>query len=82
MVLMADGTSKPIDQVEVGDKITNAQPDSPTTETDTVTAVHVTYTDRDYDQLTIATPAEPCSEPVDRLGEGIPSRVIDSKVTE
>ena len=58
-VLMADGTTKPIDQVEVGDKITNAQPDSPTTETDTVTAVHVTYTDRDYDQLTIATPTGP-----------------------
>ena len=58
-VLMSDGTTKPIDQVKVGDKITNAQPDSATTETDTVTAVHVTYTDRDYDQLTIATPDGP-----------------------
>lgn len=26
--------------------------------------------------------AEQCLEPVDRLGEGVPSRVIDSKVTE
>ncbi|MBS2549628.1 hypothetical protein KGQ19_22445 [Catenulispora sp. NL8] len=25
---------------------------------------------------------EQCSEPVDRLGGGVPSRVIDSKVTE
>jgi hypothetical protein len=60
-VLMADGTSKPIDQVEVGDKITNAQPDSSTTQTDTVTAVHITYTDHDYDQLTIATPTGPAT---------------------
>ena len=58
-VLMADGTTKPISQVKVGDKITNAQPDSPTTQADTVTAVHITLTDRNYDQVTIATPAGP-----------------------
>jgi hypothetical protein len=52
-VLMANGATKPIDQVKVGDKITNAQPDSSKTQTDTVTAVHITYTDHDYDQLTI-----------------------------
>jgi RHS repeat-associated protein len=60
-VLMADGTTKPISQVHVGDKITNSEPDSATTQLDTVTAVHITYTDRDYDQLTIATPTGPAS---------------------
>lgn len=58
---MADGSSKPIDQVKVGDKITNAQPGSPATQADTVTAVHITYTDHDYDQLTIATPTGPAT---------------------
>jgi RHS repeat-associated protein len=58
-VLMAEGSTKPIDQVKVGDKITNAQPDSSTTGSDTVTAVHITYTDVDYDQLTIATSTGP-----------------------
>ena len=56
-VLMADGTTKPINQIKVGDKITNAQPGSSITQADTVTAVHITLTDHDYDELTVATPA-------------------------
>lgn len=58
---MADGRTEAIDQVKVGDKITNAAPDSATTQTDTVTAVHVTLTDHDFDQLTVATPGGPQS---------------------
>jgi hypothetical protein len=58
-VKMADGTAEPIEKIKVGDKVTNAQPDSSTPQTDTVTAVHVTYTDHDYDQLTVATPSGP-----------------------
>lgn len=57
-VLMADGTSKPIDHVKVGDTITNAAPGAPWGTKDqahTVTAVHVTYTDRDYTDITVNT---------------------------
>ncbi|MBS2966872.1 hypothetical protein KGA66_27815 [Actinocrinis puniceicyclus] len=57
-VLMADGTSKPIDQIKVGDKIANnlagANPDT-RDQTHTVTAVHVTHTDHDYTDVTVAT---------------------------
>lgn len=55
-VLMADGTKKPIDQVKVGDKIGNSDPGNPTVKSDTVTDVHITYTDHDFDHLTITTP--------------------------
>ncbi|WP_285491641.1 polymorphic toxin-type HINT domain-containing protein, partial [Amycolatopsis taiwanensis] len=58
-VLMADGSTKPIDQVKVGDKILNAQPDNDKTETHTVTAIHITDTDHDFVDLTITTPDGP-----------------------
>jgi hypothetical protein len=35
-----------------------------------------------HDSAIGTTLLEQCLEPVDRLGEGVPSRVIDSKVTE
>jgi hypothetical protein len=54
-VLMANGTTKAIAQVKVGDKIANAQPDSSTVQQHVVTAVHVTYDDRDFDDLTVST---------------------------
>ena len=57
-VLMADGTSKPISQIKVGDKIANNVPGAdPGTkdQTHTVTAIHITYTDRDYTDVTIDT---------------------------
>lgn len=54
-VLMADGTNKPIDQVKVGDQISNAEPDSPTVQRHTVTAVHITDTDHDFTDVTLAT---------------------------
>ncbi|MFC0038644.1 RHS repeat-associated core domain-containing protein [Actinomadura rayongensis] len=61
-VLMADGSSKPIDQIKVGDKIANAAagvPKGTRDKTNTVTAVHVTHTDRNYTDVTIATPDGP-----------------------
>ena len=56
---MADGTSKPIDQIKVGDKIANNLPgvDAGTKDQDhVVTGIHVTKTDRDYTDVSIATP--------------------------
>jgi hypothetical protein len=58
-VLMADGSSKPIDQVAVGDTVSNAVPDSGTVEHHTVTAVHVTTTDKFFDDLTFDTSSGP-----------------------
>ncbi|GAA4617171.1 RHS repeat-associated core domain-containing protein [Actinoallomurus liliacearum] len=61
-VPLADGKSKPIDQIKVGDKIADALPGAdPGThdQTHTVTAVHVTRTDRDYTDVTIATATGP-----------------------
>jgi RHS repeat-associated protein len=54
-VLMADGTSKPIEQVRVGDQITNSEPDSDKTQQHVVTALHVTDTDRDFVDVYIDT---------------------------
>ncbi len=58
LVLMADGSSKPIDQIKVGDKIANNLPGADPGTKDqvhTVTAIHVTYTDRDYTDVSIDT---------------------------
>ncbi|MEV4603499.1 polymorphic toxin-type HINT domain-containing protein [Amycolatopsis sp. NPDC049253] len=60
-VLMADGSSKPIDQVHIGDTITNAEPDSHNAEQHVVTAVHVTTTDKSFDDLTFSTPDGPAT---------------------
>ncbi|MEW2505942.1 polymorphic toxin-type HINT domain-containing protein [Amycolatopsis sp. NPDC047767] len=58
---MADGSSKPIDQIHVGDTITNAEPDSHNAEQHVVTAVHVTTTDKSFDGLTFSTPDGPAT---------------------
>ncbi len=50
---MADNTAKPIDQIKIGDQITNAVPGKAGTETHTVTNVIVTTTDHDFVDLTI-----------------------------
>ncbi|MER6302340.1 LamG-like jellyroll fold domain-containing protein [Kitasatospora sp. NPDC001539] len=52
-VLMADGTSKRIDQIKIGDQITNAVPDQNGTQTHTVTNVIVTTTDHDFADVTV-----------------------------
>jgi RHS repeat-associated protein len=58
-VLMADGSEQTIGQVKVGDKIANSSPGNSRTQVDTVAEIHVTYSDHDYDQLTVATPGGP-----------------------
>ena len=51
-VLMADGTARPIEEVEVGDRVASADPDTGRPATATVTA---TFTHRDVDTLRITT---------------------------
>src|SRR5207248_4372744 len=45
--------------VKVGDRVTNAEPDIPTLQQHTVTAVHITGDDTDFDDLTVTTPIGP-----------------------
>jgi hypothetical protein len=55
---MADGTSKPISKIKVGDKVANGLPGSPPGTEDqshVVTAVHVTLTDKAYTDVTVQT---------------------------
>ncbi|MEV6644325.1 polymorphic toxin-type HINT domain-containing protein [Amycolatopsis sp. NPDC051371] len=54
-VLMADGTSKPIAEVKVGDEVKNAEPEDSLTEHHVVTALHITDDDRDFVGVTVAT---------------------------
>ena len=64
LVLMADGTSKPIDQVKVGDKVADNLPGvDPGTgdQAHTVTDIHVTYTDTDFTNITVHTPTGPAT---------------------
>jgi hypothetical protein len=58
-VLLADGSTKAIDRVKAGDRVKDAVPGAKTTETHTVDKVIVTTTDRDFVDLTIATPKPP-----------------------
>ncbi|MDX3195811.1 hypothetical protein PV458_46060 [Streptomyces sp. MN03-5084-2B] len=55
-VLMADGSSKPIEQVEVGDRVENAEPGSGVVERHVVSALHVTDDDRDFVDVGVLTP--------------------------
>lgn len=55
-VLMADGTAKPIKDVQPGDRVSNAEPGSRAVQRHAVTAVHVTGDDRDFDDLAVAGP--------------------------
>ncbi|MFE2374174.1 LamG-like jellyroll fold domain-containing protein [Streptomyces sp. NPDC059398] len=52
-VLMANGTSKAIAQVKVGDTIANSVPGTSGTEAHKVTAVIVTHTDHDFVDVTV-----------------------------
>ena len=45
---MANGTTEPIDQIKVGNKIENSVPGQRCTQVNTVTAVIVTHTDHDF----------------------------------
>jgi RHS repeat-associated protein len=55
-VLMADGTTKRLDRIEVGDKVANSEPESNNTEQHEVMAVIVTDADKDYVDLTVSNP--------------------------
>ncbi|MFJ8813037.1 polymorphic toxin-type HINT domain-containing protein [Amycolatopsis thermoflava] len=55
----ADGSTKPIAALKLGDEITNAEPDDPNTQKHVVTAIHITDDDRDFATVTIATPNGP-----------------------
>ncbi|WP_188316770.1 polymorphic toxin-type HINT domain-containing protein [Solihabitans fulvus] len=57
-VLMVDGNSKPIQDVAVGDTITNSEPDSEVVERHAVTEIHITDDDRAFVDLTIAAGAD------------------------
>ncbi|MGW0575453.1 LamG-like jellyroll fold domain-containing protein [Streptomyces sp. NPDC002920] len=52
-VLMADGTTKAIDRVRVGDRIANSVPGAAGTEAHEVTDVIVTHTDHDFVDVTV-----------------------------
>jgi hypothetical protein len=56
-VLMADGSSKPIQDVHVGDQVTNKDPETGQVQTHTVMATHVTDDDSDFVDLTVQTPS-------------------------
>ena len=56
-VLLADGNSKPLDKIKIGDKVANALPGADLhtkNRAHVVTAVHVTRTDRDYTNLVLS----------------------------
>ncbi|MFJ8136846.1 LamG-like jellyroll fold domain-containing protein [Streptomyces sp. NPDC096013] len=57
-VLMADGTTKAIEQMKVGDTIANSVPGIAGTEAHKVTAVIVTHTDHDFVDLTVKAAVE------------------------
>lgn len=54
-VLMADGHTKPIEDVQVGDEVENALPGDSASQKHRVTAIHRTTTDTDFTRLTIKT---------------------------
>lgn len=53
-ILMADGTTKRIDKIKIGDRIADSVPGKATVQGNTVTRVITTYTDHDFVALTIA----------------------------
>ncbi|NUP49919.1 MAG: hypothetical protein HOW97_21795, partial [Catenulispora sp.] len=55
-ILMGDGTSKPISQVQVGDTVANADPATGTQQQHRVDAIIVTQTDHDFTDVTVDTP--------------------------
>jgi hypothetical protein len=50
---MADGTTKPISQVKVGDQIANSVPGQSGVQVNTVTAIEVVQTDHDFVDVTV-----------------------------
>lgn len=65
----------PIQDLHVGDQVVNAQPGGAKTEIHAVTAVHVTYTDHDYTELTLA-PASADATPEAAIGPSAHSAAL------
>ncbi|WP_197085227.1 RHS repeat-associated core domain-containing protein [Saccharothrix sp. ST-888] len=59
LVLMADGSTKKIEDLAVGDEIANAQPDGDKSEVHRVDATHATVDDKEFVDLTIDTETGP-----------------------
>ncbi|MCZ1000447.1 polymorphic toxin-type HINT domain-containing protein [Streptomyces mirabilis] len=78
-VLMADGTTKAIDHVRVGDTITNSVPGATGTEAHKVTAVIVTHTDHDFVDLTIKKTAKSAAKQSMAGGEKSLARKVARK---
>ncbi|MGI5502840.1 RHS repeat-associated core domain-containing protein [Lentzea sp. CA-135723] len=57
-VLMADGSTKRIDEIEVGDEVANSNPGDTSVQSNTVAAVYVTDEDKEYVDLSFADGAE------------------------
>ncbi|MEU3645436.1 RHS repeat-associated core domain-containing protein [Lentzea sp. NPDC034063] len=57
LVLMADGSVKRIDEIEIGDEVASSRPESPSVEQHEVLAVIVTDEDKEYVDLTVSTSA-------------------------
>ncbi|MBW4717969.1 Hint domain-containing protein [Saccharothrix obliqua] len=55
-VLMADGSAKRIDEIEVGDKVASSEPESAQSESHEVLAVHISDAEKAYVDLEVATP--------------------------
>lgn len=80
-MLMADGTTKAIDHVRVGDTITNSVPGATGTEAHKVTAVIVTHTDHDFVDLTIKKTAKSAAKQSMAGGEKSLARKVARKAT-
>ncbi|MFC9295499.1 polymorphic toxin-type HINT domain-containing protein [Streptomyces sp. NPDC057011] len=63
-VQMADGTTKAIEDVEVGDKVLATDPQTGETESKTVTATITTPDDKEFTDLTLTDDANPRGPPV------------------
>ncbi|MGW6980154.1 polymorphic toxin-type HINT domain-containing protein [Streptomyces sp. NPDC054932] len=63
-VQMADGTSKAIEEVKVGDKVLATDPQTGETEAKTVTATITTPDDKEFTDLTLTDDASPRGPPV------------------
>ncbi|MET7484287.1 LamG-like jellyroll fold domain-containing protein [Streptomyces sp. NPDC005538] len=79
-VLMADGSTKAIDQVRVGDTIANSVPGVAGTEAHAVTAVIVTHTDHDFVDLTIKATAEAAAKQGAKAGAKGATKSLAKKV--
>ncbi len=69
LVLMADGTTKAIEDIKVGDQVTATDPNTGKTTAQPVTALHLNR-DTDLTDVTVAVPAEADGADAERATEG------------